>query len=312
MAGALYSLRPAEARRRQRVDSRPAGGYRGRPIGMDSPEKTNARPGLLDPAQSTRRDLPPAVWLGAPIALLVGRWLAALLPEQQWASVMADETGLIENLTVVLPLPAFVLGVLVFLRRRELPRGVGWWMLLGGLAALFFAGEECSWGQVYLGFRTPDALARINDQNEFNIHRTTNVFNNLLRQLMLAAAIACIVLPLCAAVLPKVLRTTPRWIRRAIDAGRDPRRALYWIAPGYRLALIAAMAVVLRLPDHLKGLLGSPSDRSYFGKAFLRDGGEWKELYFALLILMYLLSVYVRLGRRRRPAGAAQPTGEAP
>ncbi len=278
---------------------------------MDSPEKTNPGAGLLDPAQSTRRDLPPAVWLGAPIALLVGRWLAALLPEQQWASVMADETGLIENLTVVLALPAFVLGLLAFLRRRELPRGVGWWMLLGGVAALLFAGEECSWGQVYLRFRTPDALARVNDQNEFNVHRTTDLLNNLPRQLMLAAAIACIVLPLCAKLLPRVLRPMPRWIRRAIDAGRDPHRVLYWIAPNYRLALIAAMAVLLRLPDHLKGLLGSPSDRSYFGKAFLRDGGEWKELYFALLILMYVLSVYVRLGRRRRPAAAPQPAGEA-
>lgn len=41
-----------------------------------------------------------------------------------------------------------------------------------GLAALFLfgAGEEISWGQRLLGFQTPEQLAEVNTQKEFNTH----------------------------------------------------------------------------------------------------------------------------------------------
>ena len=49
-----------------------------------------------------------------------------------------------------------------------------WWRrgvyVLGAAALLFVAGEEISWGQRILGFATPDALAALNRQDEFNVH----------------------------------------------------------------------------------------------------------------------------------------------
>lgn len=44
-----------------------------------------------------------------------------------------------------------------------------------GLAFLFFfgAGEEISWGQRMLGFKTPETLTQVNRQEEFNLHNLT-------------------------------------------------------------------------------------------------------------------------------------------
>ncbi len=42
--------------------------------------------------------------------------------------------------------------------------------VIGGIAMAFAAGEEISWGQRIFGFSTPDFLADINDQQEFNLH----------------------------------------------------------------------------------------------------------------------------------------------
>ena len=46
--------------------------------------------------------------------------------------------------------------------------------ILGGMALMFVAGEEISWGQRIFGFATPDLLMRLNDQGELNIHNIAN------------------------------------------------------------------------------------------------------------------------------------------
>ncbi|MCD4699710.1 MAG: hypothetical protein K8R91_03945, partial [Phycisphaerae bacterium] len=120
-----------------------------------------------------KRVLPVWLWLGLPLASIALRVVVpAILDVQGWKRLMTEELGLIQNLTVVFLLPAVVVGVLIFLRRRELPRGVGWIMLLAALGALYFAGEEASWGQHWIGYGTPDALKKINTQDEFNVHNT--------------------------------------------------------------------------------------------------------------------------------------------
>lgn len=254
-----------------------------------------------------RSDIPAIVWLWLPLATVAVRIPLALLSAERWESLLGGETGLIENLTVAFLLPAIVLGVVIFLHRKDLPRRVGWLMLLVALAALYFAGEECSWGQVYLGFPTPETLGRINDQNEFNIHRTSNLFSNVPRQLMLAATlVGGVILPLAPHVLAR-RRRLPGWIRRLIERGRDPAHPLHWIVPNYRLVVVSLMALCLRLPEKLTKLAGvRPHEDTYIGKAFFRDSGEFTEFYYALVILLYLLSVYLRMRRRPLPPAAAR------
>jgi len=49
-----------------------------------------------------------------------------------------------------------------------------------GVALLFFfgAGEEISWGQRIFGFKTPEALAQVNKQDELNLHNLAIMENS--------------------------------------------------------------------------------------------------------------------------------------
>ena len=243
----------------------------------------------------SRRDSHPIVWLGLPVVFITQRLLSPLLGFKRWEPVMAGELGVTENLTVVLLLPAVVLGILIFRRRRELPKGIGWLMLAGGLAALYFAGEECSWGQAWLRFETPDAIARLNDQDEFNLHRLDfteygifvvlleGFLYNVPRQIMLVGTIVCgIALPLA--------------LHRRLSRPEAPKSPWYWLIPNYRIVPFAAMAVLLRLPSRLQRFLGHPPYHIYWDMAMYRTAGECKELYFAAVILLYLWSIHRRMG----------------
>ena len=81
---------------------------------------------------------------------------------------LTGEDGLIENLTAVF---AFLASILLFvtgrMERKALPR---WIYIMGGIVALFVAGEEISWGQRILGYPTPDWMIERNRQGEFNLH----------------------------------------------------------------------------------------------------------------------------------------------
>ncbi len=203
---------------------------------------------------------------------------------------MTEEFGLVQNLTVIFLLPAIVAGVLIFLRRRELPRGVGWVMLLVALGALYFAGEEASWGQHWLGYKTPEAVKKINTQDEFNFHNTHNIFNNVPRQLMFAAiVVGGIILPLV--------------LKRRLAAPEAPKSPRYWLIPNYRLVLISAMAILLRLPKRMEHILGAPSSGSYADLAFFKGSGEFKEYCYAMVIMFYMLSVYLRMRSRKSRTG---------
>ncbi|MFU8828595.1 MAG: hypothetical protein ACNA8P_04075 [Phycisphaerales bacterium] len=86
------------------------------------------------------------------------------------------DTGLIEHLTVLALIPGILAGAFALIRWRKLlpSKSVQVWLLLWTLACIYFAGEECSWGQWYLEFDTPEALTGLNDQGEFNLHNISS------------------------------------------------------------------------------------------------------------------------------------------
>ncbi len=78
------------------------------------------------------------------------------------------EDKLVEDATAVLFLLS---GVLLFgtaVAERKLALRCVY--VLGGALMVFVGGEEISWGQRIFGFATPDFLASVNNQNEFNVH----------------------------------------------------------------------------------------------------------------------------------------------
>ncbi|MEP6926711.1 MAG: hypothetical protein ABI834_03700 [Ginsengibacter sp.] len=84
--------------------------------------------------------------------------------------VLGKEDGFFENLTFIFFVFAVILFFISFLRTKNI-------FLLGlALLFLFGAGEEISWGQRILHFRTPNSMYDINAQHEFNIHNL-EIFN---------------------------------------------------------------------------------------------------------------------------------------
>lgn len=239
-----------------------------------------------------RSDVHRMLWLWLPIGSVLLCAIAPLLVRDtaQWHMLIKSETGFLQNMTVLFLAPAVVIAVLIFLRRRELPRGVGWLMLLGGIAALYFGGEEISWGQTYIGFRSPEAVAEMNEQREFNLHnlRDMEILNNAPRQLLLTA---CLVGGVLAVLLQKRLARP-----------EAQRTAWYWLIPTWRLAPIALLAAFSTVPEKLLKMVGRPAKGSYFDLAVMEPGGEFKEYCFALTMLLYLLSVYLRMGPKKPKA----------
>ena len=106
-------------------------------------------------------------------ALQVLCFAALALADPDGYRRMALEGRVIENLTAAFQLCAgLLLCATAWLESKTLPRSI---YILGGILMLFFAGEEISWGQQILGFATPNALADINYQNEFNIHNIDDI-----------------------------------------------------------------------------------------------------------------------------------------
>lgn len=116
------------------------------------------------------------------VAILIGLALVAiymltadsLLTPAQMLAVQRED-GLIEGLSAVLLLAASIMSLGI---ARRLGRHRPGFAMHLFLAFLFFVmcGEEISWGQRQLGIETPEALARINVQNETNFHNIYGYF----------------------------------------------------------------------------------------------------------------------------------------
>ena len=121
-------------------------------------------------------------------ALFFG-YLSAVAPRRyEWLAV---EDSWVENLTAVwLLLAGFLLFTVAWTERSSVRRGV---YVLGGLALLFGAGEEISWGQRIFGLATPDFLLDLNAQRELNVHNiNVRLFDRIYREgSLLLSLVAC-------------------------------------------------------------------------------------------------------------------------
>ena len=96
-----------------------------------------------------------------------------LLVADPWTfQALTKEDDWVENLTAVwFLLAGFLLFGTAWMERSFFRRCV---YILGGMAMVFAAGEEISWGQRIFGFATPDFLMPLNEQKEFTVHNIAN------------------------------------------------------------------------------------------------------------------------------------------
>lgn len=222
------------------------------------------------------RDLPKWLWVGLPVAVVLGQIGTRLLGRQTYLNLMHGEFGLVENLTIVFLLVAVVLGVRLFLRRRAIPGKLfGLWALLLTVGAVYFAGEEASWGYHLFGVEVMGGLVEINHQQEPNLHNLEGFAGTLLDQgprglLTIAAGLGGILVPLWHRFKAPITWPTA------------------WIWPTFVCLPTAVLAVGVTVPSKIFRLLGM--------EVQLARQGEYKELFLALFIMVYLASLTCRLG----------------
>ena len=100
-------------------------------------------------------------------------FFSSLLVADPWTfHALSREDDWVENLTAVwFLLAGFLLFGTAWMERSFFRRCV---YILGGMAMVFAAGEEISWGQRIFGFATPDFLMGLNEQKEFTVHNIAN------------------------------------------------------------------------------------------------------------------------------------------
>jgi hypothetical protein len=91
-------------------------------------------------------------------------------------ATLTRENGLVEWLQVAAFAAALVASAAVTHRLRK--EGRKFWSLLYGLLAVglvFLLGEELAWGQLLVGFRTPEDFAELNSKGELSLHNISSL-----------------------------------------------------------------------------------------------------------------------------------------
>ena len=113
----------------------------------------------------------PFIALYVSLLLFMGfYWLVATACPETHLYYMMGEFGVPEVMTAICFLGAAIIAGLVLRHHKHMT--ISAVLFFAGLALFFFvcAGEEMSWGQHLLGFKTPEQIAEINEQGEFNLH----------------------------------------------------------------------------------------------------------------------------------------------
>jgi len=149
------------------------------------------------------------------------------------------------------------------------------WMVLFLLGAIYYAGEEMSWGQHYFGWGTPEQWTEFNDQQETNLHNTAAIFDQIPRTLLSIAA-------LIGGVLIPIFRKYKNHI---------PSKESFfdWLLPTYVCLPAALLSLLVSWHEKLYKLLGVNIPAVLDIRA-----GETKECLLALFMMMYALSIWYR------------------
>ncbi len=216
------------------------------------------------------------LWLWLPVVFFVFIFGSAIISEYVHETFFAGELGFIELATPIMLVPAIISGFVIFINREKLvTQQLAYWILLVTLACIYIAGEEISWGQQLVGWGTPEWVREVNDQRETNLHNTSSWFDQKPRVLLeIFVLVGGIFLP----------------IKRKLQGINLPRDSWqYWLYPTMVCLPAAILAIFSRMPERIKNLF----DMSEY-IVDIRTS-EVQELYFAIFLMIYLLSIRKRL-----------------
>ncbi len=227
-------------------------------------------------SDSRRGDLPKWLWLFAPFVILVVQVAARSGSDETYWKWMRSEVS-VPELGTVFWLVLAIVAVLALLVRNT--RGAPTWytafLACFAAGAIYFCGEEASWGQHYLHWNTPEAWAAVNDQKETNLHNISALLDQFPRlMLTLAALVGGVVVPIARSKRPALFR---------------PGTLLERLGPTYVCMPAALLALTIRLPQNLCNAL-----ELELPHVLDMQPGEFVEYFLGMFLAMYALSMWHR------------------
>lgn len=232
----------------------------------------------MSPTPSLPDDLPKWLWLFIAPAILPAILLARYLDPQFYQVWIDGELGLVEMATPLLLSGAMIAGTLIAWRSAAMPaRWIGIWFLLHAAGAFYFAGEEISWGQHFLGWQTPATIAALNDQDETNLHNMSSWLDQKPRLMVVLWSI------FGGAVAPLLMALG------RLDIG-GPLDWRYWIVPRRVCIVPGVMVALVRVPEDVAFSIGYTLPFPFDVRA-----SEIQEMYLAMFLSFYAVSAFRRL-----------------
>ncbi|MGH1537740.1 MAG: hypothetical protein ACRBDX_06800 [Gammaproteobacteria bacterium] len=221
------------------------------------------------------KELNKIIWLVLPVIVAAMPYIARFIGVHTDAYVYG-ETGIIENITVLFLFAAIIACLLFLLSKKRVQfTGVKIWMILFLLGAIYYAGEELSWGQHFFGWGTPEQWTEFNDQQETNLHNTAAIFDQIPRTLLsLAALIGGVLIPI---------------YRKYKNHIPSKDSFLDWLLPTYVCLPAALFSLLVSWHEKIYEVLGVDIPAVLDIRA-----GETKECLLALFMMMYALSIWYR------------------
>jgi len=230
--------------------------------------------------QHKQDDLPKWIWLISAPAILPIIILIHYLDPQFYLIWIEGETGFTEVATPLLLISAIIAGMLIALRHPALPaKWIAVWFVLHALGSFYFAGEELSWGQHFFNWQTPESIATLNDQGETNLHNMSSWLDQKPRLMVVLWSI------IGGALAPLLVL-----FGKLSHGGASDWR--FWIIPRRVCIIPGLMVALVRVPEDVLSSLGYAVPFPFDLRA-----SEVQELYLAMFLSFYVVSVYRRLVR---------------
>lgn len=149
------------------------------------------------------------------------------------------------------------------------------WIGLAALASFYVAFEEISWGQTFFKWQTPDSWARINGQEETNIHNASQLFNSVPRTLLeIAVLVGGIFIPLLSKYKPSILPSK-----------------FSVIYPDQKVLFAGVVTLVVKLLEQTKG---------WFDVQVFYRKSEVMETFLYYFVFLYLIDLFLKWKRDGR------------
>ncbi|MEN8692858.1 MAG: hypothetical protein AB1Z20_22545 [Desulfobacterales bacterium] len=216
-------------------------------------------PGFVDVEDRTFRN---ACFLLVTTVLFGILWLAYRKPAHYFLVVVIED-GWVDYAVAVSYGIAALLFLAVALKRRVLAHRLLFFVL--GMACVFLGGEEISWGQRILDFRTPWSLRQINVQGELTLHNLKYIDPYLMTTILAWVTIAW---TLCSMI-----------VRRVVPAGNS---LVELLRPFFFPQCVMPLFLLFSLFVLIKGFPG---------------GSEVAESILAFAVCIWSLHCYLVYGR---------------